>query len=161
MPSRVEPDPKNYRRLLDRAQREGYGDLSATTWRSAASRGSSGSGPKRGGGTAPSPRQGKGVVPVETVDNLLAGSLGHLYEAGRGRGRSWQPFAGAAKSIRRWGPKLSVAAYHRSEDLFQLPLYLHSLQSDYRFYLRKHPYIPAWGDHPLWGENHQNEENPA
>lgn len=51
---------------------------------------------------------------------------------------------GAQKTIRAYAPKLNVAAYHRNEDLFALPLLLHELQKNYRFYLRHHPYVPAW-----------------
>ncbi len=41
-------------------------------------------------------------------------------------------------------PKLAVAAYHRTEDIFKLPLLLKKLNPDYRLYLRHHPYIPGW-----------------
>lgn len=41
-------------------------------------------------------------------------------------------------------PKLAVAAYHRTEDIFRLPLLLKELNPDYRLYLRHHPYIPGW-----------------
>ncbi len=51
---------------------------------------------------------------------------------------------GCRETIPRCRPQLMVSVYHRSDDLFRLPLYLHSLNPDYRFYLRHHPYIPAW-----------------
>ena len=41
-------------------------------------------------------------------------------------------------------PKLLIAAYHHDEDIFALPLLLWKLQPEYRIYLRKHPYVPAW-----------------
>lgn len=41
-------------------------------------------------------------------------------------------------------PKLAVAAYHRTEDIFRLPLLLKRLNPDYQLYLRHHPYIPGW-----------------
>jgi len=41
-------------------------------------------------------------------------------------------------------PKLLVAAYHHDEDLFTLPLKIWQLQPEYKIYLRKHPYVPAW-----------------
>lgn len=44
----------------------------------------------------------------------------------------------------RHKPKLMVSAYHRSEDLFALPLQIQRIQPGYRFYLRRFPYIPAW-----------------
>ena len=41
-------------------------------------------------------------------------------------------------------PKLLVAAYHHDEDIFALPLLLWKLQPEYKIYMRKHPYVPAW-----------------
>ncbi len=41
-------------------------------------------------------------------------------------------------------PKLAIAAYHRTEDIFKLPLLLKELNPDYHLYLRHHPYIPGW-----------------
>ena len=55
-----------------------------------------------------------------------------------------QAIAGAAQTIRQHRPKLNIAAYHKNEDFFQLPLLVHTLCPDYRLYLRHHPYVPAW-----------------
>ena len=41
-------------------------------------------------------------------------------------------------------PKLLIAAYHHDEDIFSLPLLLWKLQPEYKIYMRKHPYVPAW-----------------
>lgn len=46
--------------------------------------------------------------------------------------------------LSRFVPKLNIAAYHKSEDIFALPLLIHSVNPDYKIYLRHHPYIPAW-----------------
>ena len=51
---------------------------------------------------------------------------------------------GAVHTLRGYHPKLNLAAYHRTEDLFSLILQLHEINPDYRIYLRKHPYIPCW-----------------
>lgn len=40
--------------------------------------------------------------------------------------------------------ELIVSAYHRSEDIFALPLKLKELFPSHSLYLCKHPYIPAW-----------------
>ena len=55
-----------------------------------------------------------------------------------------EAIAGARQTIERERPKLNIAAYHRSEDFFELPLLIHSLCKDYALYLRHHPYVPAW-----------------
>ena len=59
-------------------------------------------------------------------------------------GAEREAIAGAEQTIRQHRPKLNIAAYHRSEDFFQLPLLIHTLCPDYRLYLRHHPYVPAW-----------------
>ena len=41
---------------------------------------------------------------------------------------------GAQESIRRFKPKLAIASYHRVEDFWELPLFIHSINSGYRFY---------------------------
>ncbi len=59
-------------------------------------------------------------------------------------GAEKQAIEGCADSIRTHTPELQVALYHRSEDIFSLPLMIHELNSNYRFYLRRYPYVPAW-----------------
>lgn len=59
-------------------------------------------------------------------------------------GAERQALEGCAKIIARDRPKMLIAAYHRSEDLFAIPLQIAAMRSDYRFYLRHYPYIPAW-----------------
>ncbi len=65
---------------------------------------------------------------VEGVEKeALEGAAGHLVPDGNGT-----------------LPKLLVAAYHHDEDLFALPMLLWRLKPEYKIYLRKHPYVPAW-----------------
>jgi FkbM family methyltransferase len=45
---------------------------------------------------------------------------------------------GAAQTIRRWRPKLAVAAYHRPADLWQVPATIQEISPGYRLYLRQH-----------------------
>jgi hypothetical protein len=37
-----------------------------------------------------------------------------------------------------------ISLYHRSEDVFELPLMIHERFPDYKFYIRRREYIPAW-----------------
>lgn len=53
--------------------------------------------------------------------------------------------AGSAETIRKFAPTLLVSLYHRNEDLFALPLWIHRQFPDYRgFYLRRFGGVPAW-----------------
>ncbi|MGI6181388.1 MAG: FkbM family methyltransferase [Agathobaculum sp.] len=83
------------------------------------------------------------MVPMRSLDSVLHGAPCTMLKMDV-EGAEREALQGAANTIRRFHPKLNIAAYHRSEDFFALPLLVHSLQSDYRIYLRHHPYVPAW-----------------
>jgi FkbM family methyltransferase len=51
---------------------------------------------------------------------------------------------GAKSTITKHRPKMLVSLYHRNEDLFELPLMLHSFYPKYKFYLRKTRCLPGW-----------------
>ena len=52
---------------------------------------------------------------------------------------------GSIQTLTAHVPTLLVSLYHRSEDLFALPLHLHKIAPQYRgFYLRRMRGIPAW-----------------
>ena len=40
-------------------------------------------------------------------------------------------------------PQLLFSAYHKTEDIYSLPLLLYELQPQYRIYFRHQPYFPA------------------
>lgn len=84
-------------------------------------------------------------VPTEmrAVDQVLAGQPCTMLKMDV-EGAEAEALEGAAQTIARYRPRLNIACYHRSRDLFALPLLVHRLCPDYRLYLRHHPYIPAW-----------------
>jgi FkbM family methyltransferase len=50
---------------------------------------------------------------------------------------------GAARCIMRKKPKLAICAYHKIEDIYDLPQTILSIRDDYRFALRQH-YAGSW-----------------
>jgi FkbM family methyltransferase len=46
--------------------------------------------------------------------------------------------AGAQKTIRQHAPILTLSAYHRQDDPWSIPLFIHSLNPEYSFHLRPH-----------------------
>jgi len=42
---------------------------------------------------------------------------------------------GAEKTIKRFKPKLAISVYHKQDDMIVIPEYIHSLNSNYKFYL--------------------------
>ena len=134
----VEPNPKNYRKLKEHlkgmeeaeALNAGISDHKGVMYVS------------KGGGRMASLFYSDGVkVPVTTVDAL---DWEPTYLKADIEGMESEMLKGARGTLKHWGPRLNIAAYHRTEDFFSLILQLHAINPDYRIYLRKHPYIPCW-----------------
>lgn len=134
----VEPNPKNHQKLCDslngianaRAVHAGISDRTGTMKVS------------RKAGRMPTLGDENGVeVPVLTVDSM---NLSPTYIKVDIEGMESEMLKGAENTLRAYKPKLNLAAYHRSEDVFRLVIQLHAINPDYRIYLRKHPYIPCW-----------------
>lgn len=51
---------------------------------------------------------------------------------------------GATKTLSQDKPKICMAAYHRSEDIFALVNQINEINGDYKIYLRHHPHISFW-----------------
>lgn len=59
-------------------------------------------------------------------------------------GLEYDALLGCKRLISSHSPDLLVSMYHRSEDMYELPLLVKGLNPDYSLYLRRLPYIPAW-----------------
>lgn len=59
-------------------------------------------------------------------------------------GSEKEALLGSQQIIRDRAPALLVSLYHRSEDIFSLPIMLSRMQPRYKFYLRRMAGIPAW-----------------
>lgn len=59
-------------------------------------------------------------------------------------GAETEALDGAEITLKNQKPKLNIALYHRSADLFELPLKISKINPDYKFHIRRHPYIPCW-----------------
>ncbi len=59
-------------------------------------------------------------------------------------GSEREAFLGSLTTIAKNRTELIVSVYHKSRDLFELPLLIHEKMPTHRLFLRKHPYIPAW-----------------
>lgn len=82
-------------------------------------------------------------VEVDSLDNVI-GDLAPDYIKYDVEGSEYEALMGSKETIAKHSPKLLVSVYHRSEDLYKLPLLVKELNPDYRLYLRKLRYIPAW-----------------
>ena len=84
-----------------------------------------------------------GTVQTATLDALLHGRRVDYIKFDV-EGAEHAALLGAAETIQKHRPALRVAAYHRSEDLFDLPLLLCTLCENYAFHLVRTRGYPAW-----------------
>ena len=59
-------------------------------------------------------------------------------------GAEAEALRGSQSLISRYAPALLVSAYHRSADLFTLPLLVRALAPRHALYLRRRDSVPAW-----------------
>lgn len=87
----------------------------------------------------------KKIVEIEanSLDNILCGkSVDYIkYDV---EGSECEALAGSRQTITRYSPSLLVSLYHRSADIFSLPLFIKEINPSYFLYLRRFRYIPAW-----------------
>ena len=82
-------------------------------------------------------------VDAESLDNILGGERVDYIKFDV-EGAEKEAIEGAIGTIEKHRPALMISLYHRSEDVFALPLMIHEKFPDYRFYMRRREYIPAW-----------------
>lgn len=139
----LEPDRRSYRKLMARAENETFADrltaLQAGAWcedctRSISDEGSRNSHLIEGGG-----KQVECVAP----DSLFGGKCVDYikYDV---EGAEYEALLGSRRTIEAHTPDLAISLYHRGEDIWKLPLLVHSLNASYKLYLRRPPYIPPW-----------------
>ncbi len=88
--------------------------------------------------------RGKAIeVRATSLDKVLDGkSVDYIkYDV---EGCEKEALDGSKSTILRYRPRLLVSVYHRSEDIFALPMQVKELCPDYKLYLRRYKYIPAW-----------------
>lgn len=97
---------------------------------------------KHGGRNGNTDKNGNTVKCI-TVDSIL-GDENVTYIKFDVEGLEKEAIDGAKETIKRCKPKMLISCYHRSEDIFALPLQIMSIRDDYKIFIRHNPYIPAW-----------------
>lgn len=83
------------------------------------------------------------IITVRSVDSILDGKRA-TYIKFDVEGNEKSAILGAEKTIKEHLPKMKIAVYHRSEDIFTLPLLINEIFDGYCFYLRHEPSLPDW-----------------
>ena len=166
----LEPDRRNFRKLTEYATALGEaGDsltvhpVQAGAWSHTATLTFHGSG-NRNAGLTDAPAETKGNILPSTTDNPYFGKTAEVpvmaldtvaedilddgtridYIKYDVEGAEAEALLGSRAMIQRDAPALLVSAYHRSQDLFRLPLLVHELNPGYKLYLRRMAGVPAW-----------------
>ena len=143
----LEPDAKTYKKLL--AFCEGYSrnvklyPKNIAAWSENTTLIFNSSSNRNSGAFAPTTNAKTIEITADSLDNILVGKpIDHIkYDV---EGAEKQAIEGSKFTITNFAPSLTVSVYHRSEDIFEIPLQIHNLNKDYKLYLRRYPYVPAW-----------------
>lgn len=139
----MEPDRRNFRKLTDFADglvRPHVIATHAAAWSKSETLSFAASGNRNAGAFAVGKQVEVDALPLDSV--LKGEAVDYIkYDV---EGAEADALIGSRETILAHRPRLLVSAYHRSEDIFALPLLLHKMAPDYRLYLRRYPYVPAW-----------------
>lgn len=147
-----EPSPKTFAKLLrylDTVEDVALSPFNLCAWDKAENvilTDGSGRNTAIGGGADAKTKSGAIVHTSEcdSLDNRCDYKAEKLFIKYDVEGAEKEAILGSVKSIQNNETDLLVSLYHKSEDLFSLPLMLKEILPQHKFYLRKHPYIPAW-----------------
>ena len=138
-----EPDRKNYKKLCLNVEAMGLSEksnlLNVAAYKESGIMLFSN---KAGRQSALSQTQGIETT-VDSLDNAMNGRRVSFINMDVEGGEK-EALEGCRKTMELWKPKMLVSAYHRSEDLYALPMQIRQLCPEYRFYFRHYRYIPAW-----------------
>ena len=142
-----EPDARNFRKLCAYCESfEGATKLmpiNAAVWCEDTTLTFGGEGNRNSGVFAPRKTAKSVEVEARSLDSVLgAERVDYIkYDV---EGAEKEAIEGSQSTILSHRPALLVSAYHKSEDIFALPLQINALRPDYKLYYRRYPYIPAW-----------------
>lgn len=133
----LEPDRKNYKKLIKKTEgalflnKGSYSFEGSLSFSTEGSRNSSFS------------KDGKNTIEVTTIDAIAANHPPTFIKMDV-EGSEKETLLGGVDTLKNLKPKLIMSAYHKNSDYFELINLLHSINPNYRIYLRHQPYIPNW-----------------
>lgn len=84
---------------------------------------------------------GESAVCVVTLDEALEPGIPVTFIKMDVEGAELEALKGAESTIVRWEPKLAVCLYHKPQDVWEIPSYVHELLPNHRLYIRHYsPY---------------------
>lgn len=134
----VEPNTKTYKKLQQkRSSIPRFNAIEAAVWYQEETLCFNG----KSGRAAAVSNEGPMSVQGRRADSISAQAEIIKYDV---EGVEHEALLGSAGLIRNGAHSLIVSAYHRTEDLFSLPVLMRSMNRGYKIHLRHSPYVPAW-----------------
>jgi FkbM family methyltransferase len=134
----IEPDSRNFKKLSDCSTSETRAKIIPINAAVGDKEGEIEITDKSGRGTKAG---GEKTVKLMTIDSLGIRPDYIKYDV---EGFEAAALSGSENIIKSFSPRLCVSAYHKSGDIFTIPLYLKKLRPDCRIYIRKAPGLPGW-----------------
>ncbi|MBR5322117.1 MAG: FkbM family methyltransferase [Clostridia bacterium] len=138
----LEPDNRNFKKLSAFAETESrILPINAAAWNENTVLRFDSSGNRNANPFSPNSKKSIDID-AKTVDGVCDGKADYIkYDV---EGAERQALIGSKNTIAACSPDLLISVYHRNEDLFDLPLLVNELNPNYKLYLRKFKYVPAW-----------------
>lgn len=139
----LEPDRRNFRKLAAYSENEPkIIPVNAAAWNSDTTLIFDDSGNRNAGLDEDGNSRRHAEVKAVTLDSLLQDGVDYIkYDV---EGAEKEAIKGSKETIRKYCPDLLISLYHRTEDMHSLILQIHGLCPEYKLYIRRYPYIPAW-----------------
>jgi FkbM family methyltransferase len=138
----LEPDRRNFRKLAAFAENDPrIIPVNAAAWKENTKLIFDDSGNRNAGLDDGSSRRHAEVDAI-ALDSILNNKVDYIkYDV---EGAEKEAIEGTKETIKKYHPDLLISVYHRTEDLHELILQIHSIAPEYKLFLRRYPYIPAW-----------------
>ena len=139
----LEPDRRNFRKLSAFADgNEKIVPINAAAWNESTTLFFDDSGNRNAGLAEDGISKRRVEVKAVTLDSIFSDGIDYIkYDV---EGAEKEALDGSREIIRKYRPDLLISIYHRTEDLHKLVLQLHGICPEYKIYIRRYPYIPAW-----------------
>ena len=142
----IEPDKKNYKKLLKYSEAECDIDvvaINSAVWNDNSSGVFFGSGNRNSTAVATASYEHKSdEISMLRIDGITDEKIDYIkYDV---EGAEQQSLEGSRNLILRDSPTLLVSLYHRSKDIFALTNYINQVYPSYKLYLRRLRCLPAW-----------------
>lgn len=82
-------------------------------------------------------QEGNIRVKLDALDHILKGEKVTFIKMDI-EGAELKALQGSRNTIIEHRPKLAICVYHKPEDIIEIPLYIHEIAPEYKFYLRHH-----------------------